>query len=597
MDARPSEARYQMRNTTAVAVKPPSPVEHPYHYEAYKICSSKDILDLFKLYEEDPNISKKLAGLIRKVIGEREPELLLWSGLRQQKKDIARNHLQNVEFTPAFIRHDIATLDQLVNLMATAEKEGSHVKAVGSFYAFGNVCETDGILVKTDLLSQCTQTDLSRLTEHAKADAEKNGIVYFEVLSGTTFADTIKALNKHNRALINLGGFTGQSIAGATSTSTHGSGINIPPLSSMIVSVHLIAPGGHQYRIEPSNGITNPTAFKSANTNVTLIQDSEVFSASVVSIGSLGISYSFTIITIPLYSLFETREELTWETVKPTMMTEIVEKHRNVEIWVNPYTGEALVTKRDIATKEEIDKYGNTISIEARKDLGSFLEHPLVKSLAEELGTGVGTALGHLMHLFPHCVPQFIDTALKSQYHQTPVVDTYDNIYPIGLANDFPAISIEILYSIKDNNHILATESAIKLLQQLRDTKKLSLTSFFSLRFVAASDQYLSMSYGETRCAIEFPILYADGHYFPEVYKPLIEDALRFGGRVHLGQWQPPSFNSHYLSKVYPDGGLTAFRNQITKFDPKGTMTNTLLRQLGLVPNSSLEPVARGLAV
>ncbi|RUS28349.1 hypothetical protein BC938DRAFT_481985 [Jimgerdemannia flammicorona] len=585
MGARPSKARYQTRNTTAVAVKqePPTPVEHPYHYEAYKICSSKDILDLFKLYEEDPNISKK--------------------------QDIAQNHLQNVEFTPAFIRHDIATLDQLVNLMATAEKEGSHVKAVGSFYAFGNVCETDGILVKTDLLSQCTQTDLSRLTEHAKADAEKNDIVYFEVLSGTTFADIIKVLNKHNRALINLGGFTGQSIAGATSTSTHGSGINIPPLSSMIVSVHLIAPGGHQYRIEPSNGITNPTAFRSANTNVTLIQDSEVFSASVVSIGSLGISYSFTIITIPIYSLIETREMLTWETVKPTMMTEIVEKHRNVEIWVNPYTGEALVTKRDIATKEEIDKYGNTISIQTRKDLGSFLEHPLVKSLAEQLGTAVGTALGHLMHLFPHYIPQvanihrsyliskqLIDTALKSQYHKTPIVDTYDNIYPVGIVNDFPAISIEISYSIKDDNHILATESAIKLLQQLRDTKKLSLTSFFSLRFVAASDQYLSMSYGEPRCAIEFPILYADGHYFPEVYKPLIEDALRFGGRVHLGQWQPPSFNSHYLSQVYPDGGLTAFRNQITKFDPKGTMTNTLLRQLGLVPNSPLEPVVRDLA-
>lgn len=57
------------------------------------------------------------------------------------------------------------------------------------------------------------------------------------------------------------------------------------------------------------------------------------------------------------------------------------------------------------------------------------MELPVVKDISKELNIDIGASLFLILNLFPDTVPFMIETALKTQYHEDPIVDTYDNIY------------------------------------------------------------------------------------------------------------------------------------------------------------------------
>ena len=61
-------------------------------------------------------------------------------------------------------------------------------------------------------------------------------------------------LDRRSLALKTLGGSSGQSLAGAVSTSVHGMDIDRGPIPDMVRAIHLVGPGGVQHWIEPSDG-------------------------------------------------------------------------------------------------------------------------------------------------------------------------------------------------------------------------------------------------------------------------------------------------------------------------------------------------------
>lgn len=110
--------------------------------------------------------------------------------------------------------------------------------------------------------------------------------------------------------------------------------------------------------MEPKDGITDPIKFQSSYPSTILIQDDESFNASVVSIGALGVTHSLTIFTVPLFSIIEEREEVTWEQAKSILQQLPYDKNpyfsnRNCELWISPYKDYVLVTKRNLATSED----------------------------------------------------------------------------------------------------------------------------------------------------------------------------------------------------------------------------------------------------
>ncbi|CAG8701387.1 12694_t:CDS:10, partial [Gigaspora margarita] len=557
--------------------------------EAREIYDGSDFKELNDRYVKDKAIVEKLEKLVPRA----HKEIIKHEDHTGSKIEVASNRGGNISFKADI--EDITSFDQLIEIMKTSFIEKKHVKAIGSFTAFSEITETDGFLLKTNQYTGISKTSLDILRENIKVQAEKENIVYYDVKCGSTIQDVTKELKKDNRALFNLDGWGGQCIVSANATSTHGSGVTLPPLHSFIVSVSMVAPGGKLYRIEPSNGITDPFKFHSQFPNIDLIQDDETFNASIVHIGALGITYEVTIYSVSLYSIIETREETTWEHAKSILKQKPYSsnpylQYHNCEVWLSPYTDYTLITKRNIATQENKTKYPKS---EDKVLFQEFMELPIVQEVAKLLSISVGGALFLLLNLFPATVPFMIELAMKTQYHKDPIVDTYDNIYPIGWINNFKVIAVEFSFSMKDDNHIAAIDAILQTLKKIRKEHNLNITGPASMRFSAASSQYLSMAYNvgsEPRAYLEMPILLYDTHihYYKKTYDALLQTALKFDARCHWGQYFSSKLDHQYLLNAYGEKPISSFIKQIQKFDPQGVMSNDLLKHLGLTPDGKV---------
>src|SRR5699024_7893298 len=108
---------------------------------------------------------------------------------------------------------------------------------------------------------------LQHLLEIEKRHYEKKRVT---IWGGTTLTDLGKSLHKYGLTMENLGDINLQTIAGAVSTGTHGSGVDFGNLSTQITELTLITTQGDKLLI-------------SANEN------SHLFEAARLSLGLLGV--------------------------------------------------------------------------------------------------------------------------------------------------------------------------------------------------------------------------------------------------------------------------------------------------------------------
>jgi hypothetical protein len=129
------------------------------------------------------------------------------------------------------------------------------------------------------------------------------------VEAGITIKQLLADLASVDLALPTMGAGGGQSLAGALSTGTHGSDVNLPPLGDFVRAVHIVGPGGQEWWIEPADGLVggpNLGTLPGYCPGTWVVRDDDWFHAALVTIGRFGVVYSMVLEVNEQYHLHET---------------------------------------------------------------------------------------------------------------------------------------------------------------------------------------------------------------------------------------------------------------------------------------------------
>src|SRR5688500_13510978 len=140
-----------------------------------------------------------------------------------------RNWAGDQRCRPAAIE-SVASRDELSAAVARADSAGRRVRVAGAGHSFTDAACTDGVMLKLDRVNRLLDVDRS------------SGLVRVE--AGIVIGDLAERLAGHGLAMENQGDIDKQTIAGAISTATHGTGVRFQNLSAQVEAVELVRPDG-----------------------------------------------------------------------------------------------------------------------------------------------------------------------------------------------------------------------------------------------------------------------------------------------------------------------------------------------------------------
>lgn len=229
------------------------------------------------------------------------------------------NWAGNQSCLPTDIRRPAST-SEVAELVGAASERNGRIKVAGSGHSFTDAACTDGCLLRIDALDEVTSVDLE--THRVKVGA------------GIRLSELNERLDELGLALPNLGDIAVQTLAGATATATHGTGVSLGNLSTVVVGFELVTGTGEVLWCDRE-------------------RNSEVFSVGRVGIGALGVVTKIELECVPAFVLRAT------ERVEPVgaVMSDwrgFIESADHAEMFVIPGTGMGF-TKRNRRTNEAPD--------------------------------------------------------------------------------------------------------------------------------------------------------------------------------------------------------------------------------------------------
>ena len=394
------------------------------------------------------------------------------------------------------------TLGELVAIINSARESKQRVRAVGSGHAFSDVARTDGaVLIDPVLLNDIDAVDADTLRPHAKGMSKR----LLQVQAGITVRAFRLELENRGLALINMGGYDGQTISGTLSTGTHGSGIKFGPMASQAKSVVLVAETGVVYWIEPGGekGVSDPEKFKATvdGVKVVLKQDDEWFQAAQVAMGCLGVVFSYVLEVAEAYMVKEERKSTTWAEIKPKLapamwkpVAPVVAAVDHFELVLNPYT---RWFRNACVTVERTRLPGDTPASGARQD---WLE-ALLQAVAIQKAPDLVAFLTRI----PFLSPLVIDQAIMTLVYDEPYIDKSFNVFSLGSANEIKGMALEL--HCEASQCVPAIDKLLGVFQERALRYMWYMAGPLGIRFVAPSEAFLAPQAGRMTCTIELAML------------------------------------------------------------------------------------------
>ena len=424
------------------------------------------------------------------------------------------NWAGNQTATPISIEHPRSE-DELVALVHRAGEQGRKIKVVGSGHSFTDIAVTDGCLVMLDDYRKILSVDTTRYQ--------------VTVQSGVVLSDLNEALDRRGLAMPNLGDIAYQTVAGATSTGTHGTGAGLTGLAGFIVGMRLITADSSVVECDANN-------------------HAEVFHCARVGLGAFGIVSTVTLQVCPAFNLHVVNEPLRVDDVLRDIDAH-VGKNDHFEFYWVPHTGWALTKTNNRTTEPAAPP----------KRAKAWFDGMVMENY-------VFGALCRVGRRYPSRIPQ-LAKALPSS-GRTSFVDQSHRVFTSERLVRF----YEMEYSIP----AAACGEALQRVRAFVKSSGLMLNFPVEVRFTAADDIPLSTGTAEPRCYISVHVF--QGMEFRPYFEGVEAIMNSYGGRPHWGKLHFQTAET--LGDRYPQWSrFQQLRNQL---DPDRRFANAYLdRVLG----------------
>ncbi|MFH9742365.1 D-arabinono-1,4-lactone oxidase [Streptomyces roseolus] len=407
-----------------------------------------------------------------------------------------------------------ASADELAAELRRAARDGLRVKTVGTGHSFTPIAATDGVLVRPDLLTGIRRIDRAAMT--------------VTVASGTPLKRLNVALAREGLSLTNMGDIMEQTVAGATSTGTHGTGRDSASLAAQIRALELVTADG---RTLTCSAERHP----------------EVFAAARIGLGALGVVTAITFAVEPLFLLTAREEPMRFDRVIAEF-DQLHAENEHFEFYWFPHTD-------NCNTKRNNRSAGPAAPLPR---LGGWFED-------EFLSNGVFRAACALGRAVPPVIPSIARVSSRALSART-----YTDIPYKVFTTPRRVRFLEMEYALPRE----AATTALRELKAMVERSPLKVSFPVEVRTAPADDIALSTASGRETAYIAVHLYRGTPHrgYFTAVERIMTAH----GGRPHWGKVH--TRDADRLAAVYPRfAEFTALRDRL---DPERLFANDHLRRV-----------------
>ena len=393
------------------------------------------------------------------------------------------------------------------------------VRALGSGHSFTAVAATSGVAL-----------DLSQWTGITAADT-RTGLV--TVRSGTTLRALNAELGGLGLAMANLGDIDAQTVAGALSTGTHGTGARLGGLATQVSSLELVLADGS---VVSCSATSRP----------------ELFTAARIGLGALGVITTVTLRCVPSFRLLADERPVPVEEVLE-QFDALADANDHFEFYWFPYGRKALVKRNNRTSAADA-----AAAARALPGWRRFWEFEVMENAAFGTLCRIGRAR-------PSLVPalnRFSSAALSSRSYSDISHRVFVTPRRVRFAESEYAVPRESL------GHVIA--------ELRRAVPRLPEPVMFpvEVRVAAADDIWLSTAYGRESAYVAIH-QYAGLPYraYFDRFESIVAEV---AGRPHWGKLH--SLDSERLRPLYPC--YDEFRRVRAEVDPEGRFGNSYLTRV-----------------
>ncbi|SDO77422.1 D-arabinono-1,4-lactone oxidase [Actinacidiphila guanduensis] len=424
-----------------------------------------------------------------------------------------RNWAGNVTARPRRVAAP-ASVDELAAVVRKAAEDGLSVKAVGSGHSFTAAAATDGVLVLPEGLTAIRSVDRAAGTVTAEAGVQLrhlNALLAAEGLS-----------------LTNMGDIMEQTVAGATSTGTHGTGRDSGSIAAQIARLELVTADGSVLTCSAE-------------------EHPEVFAAARIGLGALGVVSAITFAVEPIFLLTAREEPMSFARVTAEF-DQLVAENEHFEFYWFPHT-EGCTTKRN------------------NRSAGPRTPVPAVRGWIDDelLSNGAFRAACALGRAAPAAIPGIARISSRALSART-----YTDIPYKVFTSPRRVRFVEMEYAVPRE----AAVAAVRELKSVVERSGLRVSFPVEVRVAPADDIALSTASGRDSAYIAVHMY--RGSRYQEYFTAVERIMVAHGGRPHWGKMH--TRDAEYLRSAYPR--FEEFAELRQRLDPGRLFRNDYLRRV-----------------